>query len=255
MSDLLRTLREPFTLLLLLVGLGLLRLWWQRDLPRRRLLWVTVPYLLLTLISLPAVGLLALNTLERRHPPALHRPASVEAIVVLGSAVAHTDPILGQSQLDRPALDRTWHGYRLYREGPPCLVLVSGGKPNPDEPGPPCADVMAEELRRLGARAKDVAIENESRNTYENAVESARLLRERNVSHILLVTDASHLPRAAACFRKQGLEVLSSGCGNRSAAWKVAVTDFVPSLTGLRAFHAAAHEWGGLVVYWVRGRI
>jgi uncharacterized SAM-binding protein YcdF (DUF218 family) len=254
MSDVLRTLREPFTLLILLLGLGLVRLWWQRPRPRR-LWWVTGPYLLLTLIATPAVGLLALGTLERHHPPALDRPADVEAIVVLGSAVAHTDPVLGQSQLDQASLDRTWHGARLYRHGRPCLVVVSGGKPRPNDPVPAVADVMAEELRRLGVRGKDIVIENESRDTYENAVESARALRERGVSRILLVTTASHLPRSVACFRKQGLEVESSGCTNRWAAWELSALDFVPSVRGLRAFHDAAHEWGGLVVYWVRGRI
>src|SRR5260221_9288482 len=107
MSDLLRALCEPFTLLHLLIGLALLRLWWQRDRPRRGLGLVIVLYLLLTLISTPIIGMLALTTLERGYPPGLNRPRDIEAIVVLGSAVAHTDPLLAHSQLDSASLDRS----------------------------------------------------------------------------------------------------------------------------------------------------
>jgi uncharacterized SAM-binding protein YcdF (DUF218 family) len=253
MIDLLRLMLQPFTLLRLLTGLGLLLLWRQRERPRR-LWWVTAPYLLLTVVATPAMGLLALATLERGHPPALDRPADVQAIVVLGSTVAHHDPVLSRSQLDGPSLDRTWQAYRLYRLRAPRPVVVSGGKPSPGEPGPPCAELMAAELRRLGVPDRDVLVEGASRNTYENAVESARLLREQGLTHIVLVSDAHHLPRAAACFRAQGLEVVPSGCRHRFANWHASPADFVPSLGGLSAFHEAAHEWAALAVYWARGR-
>jgi uncharacterized SAM-binding protein YcdF (DUF218 family) len=254
MSDLLRVLLEPFTLLHLLIGLGLLRLWWRRAETRRRLWWLTAPYLLLTLIATPAVIFLAVGTLEWRYPPLMHRPQDAEAIVVLGSAVAHFDPALDKAQLDGPARDRTWHAFRLYRSASPCPVLVSGGKPDADEPDPAVADVMAEELRRLGVAARDIVVENQSQKTHENAVESARILRGRGIERIVLVSDAAHLPRAAACFRKEGIEVLPSGCRPR-ARWRTSVTMFVPSLAGLVGFSDTAREWLRLAGYRVRGWI
>ncbi len=254
MSELLHLLGQPFTVLHLLIGLGLLRLWWQRERPRR-LWWPTVPYLVLTVVSTPAGGFLALATLEWRNPPQLDRPPEAKAIVALGSAVAHHDPFLSRAQLDNLALDRTWQAYRLYRVGAPCLVVVSGGKPDPDDEGPTCADLMANELRRLGVPAKDVVVESSSRDTYENAVKSARLLKERGIAHVVLVTDAQHMPRAAACFRKQGLEVVPSGSRHRTSDWRVSPAQFVPSLSGLTCFHEAAREWALLATYWARGRI
>src|SRR5262249_37927778 len=55
-----------------------------------------------------------------------------------------------------------------------------------------------------------------SRTTYENAVESARLLNDRDMPRVVLVTDAAHLRRAVACFRKQGLDVIPCGSHYRA---------------------------------------
>ena len=69
-------------------------------------------------------------------------------------------------------------------------------------------DLRSEEgqqtARELIAKA-DILIENDSRNTYENAVNSAKML---NTSYpngrLLLVTSAFHMRRSLACFRKTG---------------------------------------------------
>jgi uncharacterized SAM-binding protein YcdF (DUF218 family) len=45
-----------------------------------------------------------------------------------------------------------------------------------------------------------------SRNTRENAVESARVAAARGWRRLLLVTSAQHVPRALGCFRAVGLE-------------------------------------------------
>jgi uncharacterized SAM-binding protein YcdF (DUF218 family) len=47
-------------------------------------------------------------------------------------------------------------------------------------------------------------MESISRNTYENAVQTQRLIQEHGLSQIILVTTAIHLPRAMACFHKVG---------------------------------------------------
>jgi uncharacterized SAM-binding protein YcdF (DUF218 family) len=50
-------------------------------------------------------------------------------------------------------------------------------------------------------------IEPTSRNTFENARETARLLREHGRLSILLVSDRAHLPRAALLFCLAGLRI------------------------------------------------
>src|SRR5438477_11435812 len=46
-----------------------------------------------------------------------------------------------------------------------------------------------------------------SRDTFENARETARLLSARGLRSVLLVSDRVHLPRAALLFRLAGLRV------------------------------------------------
>jgi uncharacterized SAM-binding protein YcdF (DUF218 family) len=53
-------------------------------------------------------------------------------------------------------------------------------------------------------------LEAESRNTFENAANTARLLREIDKTRIVLVSDRAHLPRAARMFRRAGLEVVDA---------------------------------------------
>ena len=69
---------------------------------------------------------------------------------------------------------------------------------------------MRDFLIEQGIEDSCLIVESQSENTYENAVESGKLLRTRGVRHVVLITDADHMFRASRCFRKQGLEVTPS---------------------------------------------
>jgi uncharacterized SAM-binding protein YcdF (DUF218 family) len=85
-------------------------------------------------------------------------------------------------------------------------------------------------------------IEARSTNTYENARFSAVLLAPRPCQRWVLVTSASHMPRAVGTFRKAGFDVLP-------------LPVFYPTDIPQRdTLYAAMHEWVGLVSYWFLGR-
>jgi len=84
------------------------------------------------------------------------------------------------------------------------LVVASGGR---TWHGRLEADALAAELERLGVSVGRIVRERESRNTRENAQRTAELLHRHGLSHVVLVTCAWHMPRAAALFRRQGLDV------------------------------------------------
>src|SRR5262249_36111498 len=126
---------------------------------------------------------------------------------------------------------------------------------DPGAPGLPCADLMAAFLRRLGVRQTDLIVENSSRTTYENAVESAKLLAGRRITNIVLVTEAVHMYRAERCFRKQGLGVTPAGCRYRKVGFSLTLYSFLPDLRGLNDCQEAGHEWLGVAWYWLRGRL
>src|SRR5262249_14280878 len=137
----------------------------------------------------------------------------------------------------------------------PCPVLVSGGKVDAEEPGPPCAHLMRDFLIQQGVRKADLIVEDTSRTTFENAVACRHLLEARGLKKVLLVTDALHMPRAAACFRKQGVDLVPGACRYLTANPEFSVFGFLPSPGAARNCQQAMHEWLGAAWYRLRGRL
>jgi uncharacterized SAM-binding protein YcdF (DUF218 family) len=191
--------------------LGLANLWYKRRESRRRLLLVTVPVAVLILGSLPAVSYLALGSLENFAPPLQRLPDDAQAIVVLGGYAESVSDAGMEFAPGHDTLCRCVRALELYRQGDGRTVLVSGGKAQLDDPQPAVAEVMRDYLAGRGVASNDLVVEAESRSTYENAVQCRRLLEQRGIHKVVLVTEAAHLRRAVGCFRRQGLEVVPCG--------------------------------------------
>jgi uncharacterized SAM-binding protein YcdF (DUF218 family) len=245
---------EPHIILSLLVCLALFQLWRKRREPTRRLWPLILPLAALAVVSMPVVAHLAVLSLESQYPSAEQREAEAEAIVVFSAGLYPPNGPRQQAEMDEDALYRCLHAARLYAKGPRPL-LVSGGKVDADTPGPSCAAVMGDFLRQLGVKEADLVLEQNSRTTYENAVESAKLLKERGLHRVLLVVDAVDMPRAALCLRKQGIEVLPAPCHYRATSMEWSLFSFLPSPGAARGFQRVWHEWLGLAWYWLRGRL
>ncbi len=246
---------QPYPLLFLIGLAALAGLWRNRCASRRLLLAVTIPFVLLAILSLPAVAHLALGSLEWRYPPSLERPEHVDAIVVLAGGALGPDATLPWSEPAEDTIYRCLHAAQLYHRGKPCLVVASGGKVEPDATGPTLAEVMHDYLREMGVAEEDVALEDRSTSTFENAVESCELLRKRGCRQAILVTDATHLERSLRSFRKQGFECIASGCRYRATEFKWRAEDFLPNPDAARNVRSVCHEWLGLVWYWLKDRI
>ena len=249
------SLLEPFPLLLLLMGLAIASLWGKRRKSRRRLLLLTVLFLLLVTFSIPAVSYLALGSLEWQYPPLKQRPDSTKAIVVLSAAIYPPDDVRPRTVLSESTLYRCLHAVELYRQGKPCPVVLSGGKVDPAREGPTLAAAMRDFMLQQGIAEEDLLLEDRSRTTYENAVESAKLLEERAIGEIVLVTDAASLYRARRCFLRQGLKVTAAGCHYRATKLEGFFSDFWPHPGAAEKTQQACHEWIGIVWYWLHGRI
>jgi uncharacterized SAM-binding protein YcdF (DUF218 family) len=246
---------NPYPISMLLLAVGLANLWWKRRETCRRLLFVTAPFVVLLLLSLQPIEYVVLGSLEWRNDPLPARPPDAKAIVVLAAAVRPANDGRLQPELDERSTQRCLAASALYRQGPPCLVLVSGGNSDPSQPGPPCARAMSSLLLDLGVKESDLIVEEASRTTFENAVECRKLLETRKIDEIVLVTDSVHLERAAACFRKQGLTVIPAPSGRDAAGYAFGLEDLVPNPTSVRNCQRVWHEWIGSTWYWLRGQV
>ncbi len=212
--------------------------------------------LVLFLWSWPPVVWLTSATLESWYPYG-PPPASTEAgaIVVLSAGLVPPDPSQPFAVADIDTRVRTRYAAWLYRHWRRLPVVVSGGPVGPPGRKVVIAGLMRDLLIAEGVDPADIWVEGRSLDTYQNAVFSARLLRSRGVRRIVLVTQGYHMPRAVACFRKQGLEVVPAPCGLRSLEFQDRFEEFLPSPTAILHNEDALHEWIGLAWYWISGRI
>jgi uncharacterized SAM-binding protein YcdF (DUF218 family) len=166
-------------------------------------------------------------------------PAEVrqaQAIVILGGGIRRDAPEYGGDTLGILTLQRVRYGARVARlTGLP--VLVTGGSVLGGEPE---ANLMQASLQdEFGVPVRWV--EAHSRNTHENAVLSAEILRKESVRRVVLVAHGFDMRRATAEFAAQGIETVAAPTGKRGAT-PVTVLDFVPSIGGMVGSHYATYE-------------
>ena len=225
----------------------------------------------LLLIALGGNRLVAMRLvrlLEWQIPPTSEStlgsdPEGVDAIVVLGGGTR-------QQLSPRPwhevgeAGDRVIYAARLYRAGVAPTILVSGAAGSLSNPGFTAeADVMADMLVFFGVPREAILIEDRSRNTYENAVESARLLSDLGLDRIVLVTSAMHMPRAYGVFRKTDLTIFpaptdyllthSDWAFYRRPDLGLQLMNLLPKAEYLEMTEKALKELIGIAVYRLQG--
>ncbi|MFM7579622.1 MAG: YdcF family protein, partial [Microcystaceae cyanobacterium] len=104
--------------------------------------------------------------------------------------------------------DRVLYGAKLYREGQAPWVIASGGRISWLSGGSPEAQDMAELLTFLGVPPDNILQDPLSLNTEQNAKNVQKIVQEKGLKKLLLVTSAFHMTRAQLIFTKLGMDVL-----------------------------------------------
>jgi uncharacterized SAM-binding protein YcdF (DUF218 family) len=209
----------------------------------------------LFLWSWPPVAARLSATLERRYPVQALPLGDAPAIVVLSGNLYPTDGAQVGALPGVGTYLRCHHAAWLYRNWKRVPILVSGGVPNANHSRDNLAAVMKIALEREGVPEDAIWMEGGSRSTYENAVYSARMLRGRGINRIVLVTEAIHMPRAAAAFRRQGLEVVPAPCAFRYVRFWWSWWNVVPDPSRMLLNEDVLHEWIGLAWYSMTGKV
>lgn len=196
----------PPTSLILLAFIGL-RL--SRKHPKTGRTLATLSLATLLILSLPVTGNALLQSLETEPPISAAQLKEVQAIVILGGGKNNAAPeFSAQDTVNRWTLQRLRYGAFLQEQtGKP--ILVTGGGLFGERPE---ADAMAETLQR-DFHAKTIWVEDQSKDTAENAAFSANILKKRGIQRIALISQAWHLPRAIKLFEQQGFTVYSAPTG------------------------------------------
>lgn len=248
LSKLFGMLTSPLNLLVLcLVGLSVLSFTPWKRLQGRLLVLLTLG--LLVVASIPWASLI-IRPLEDRFPvPAL--PRSVTGIVVLGGAL---DPVVSASRdqvAANSAVERVTTMISLGRRYPQARLIFSGGSGSLTAQEFKEAPVARRFMDELGFDTSRVVFEDQSRNTWENAVFSKQLIAPQPGETWVLVTSALHLPRSVGAFRAAGWSVIpypvDYTTAGREGGWS-----FDPG-SAFSGLNGGLHEWLGLAYYRWRG--
>ena len=251
----------PLTWVVILMSLSTFLL----LLPSRphRLKWARISsvaaLILLLIISNTFVADVLLGSLEAWYPP----PSSLaqkhhDAIVVMAGAILDPGTLRPTVELDSSTSHRTTCGVDLYQQGYASKILLTGGDSSLIGTGPKVAVQMKRWAIRLGVPEQAILTEEDSRTTYENAIGAKRVL---GPASILLVSSASHLPRATALFTKQGFQVTPAPCQFMvrdlpKDRWILLHPfDFLPDDTAIQQTREAVTELAGIAIYWLFGKI
>ncbi|TXD36644.1 hypothetical protein FRC98_12470 [Lujinxingia vulgaris] len=185
---------------------------------------------------------LMLRPLEERYPPLLEVDAGamreVDYVMVLGAGFVDDDRYPLVAQIHEEGVMRLVEGIRILRKLPHARLVVSGGTRKDGR-------TNAEATRQL---AIDLGVAPERIVMADRALDTAQEARAFEAmagpgASLVLVTSASHMPRAMQLFERRGLKPTPAPCAHRviegqgGGLW--------PNATHLRKTERAFYEWAG----------
>jgi uncharacterized SAM-binding protein YcdF (DUF218 family) len=237
----------PTNLILCVVLASLVLIWLRRPLGKTLGIAAAIA---MVIAGLSPLGNMLLTPLEQRFPGMRFPEQRIDGIIVLGGSYDRVRGYLSTVLLDDNA-DPMVVVASLSRRYPNAKIIFSGGTELPYVPAE--AAVAKQLFISFGIDPARIVVEDQSRNTIENARFTARLIAPQPGTRWLLVTNAFHMPRAMGTFRNSGFDVSAFPVGWRTNGWR----DFfwpAPSATeGLRRVDVAVREWFGLLAYRVLG--
>ncbi|MDX1652409.1 MAG: YdcF family protein [Brumimicrobium sp.] len=180
-----------------------------------------------------------------------------EVGIVLGG-MADYDNDAGRITLGNGG-DRIWQAIDLYKQRKIDKILISGDDGYVTDRGLNEALQLKEVLVRWGIPERDLIAETVSKNTHENAQETAKLLQQSypQFSSFLLITSTKHMRRAKACFEKEGLKVTPFSTDPFTSAKRSYYWDefIVPNADNFSYWFELNKEIIGFLVYDIVGYI
>lgn len=201
--------------------------------------------LLWSLATVPVADML-MAPLERPYAD-LKKPAG-DVIVLLGGGIAEGVPdFSGKGAPSADMLSRIVTAVRLQRQlGVP--IIVSGGRVYQNISSE--AGIARRLLTDLGVSEKKIILEENSRDTFENARYTGEIIKNRGFERPIVLTSAYHLRRALYLFEKAGLRVTAFPANFRTASGRrYGWQDLLPSTGSLGTTSDALHEYLGLLYY------
>lgn len=170
--------------------------------------------------------------------------------------------LTGVTNLSKTAYDRTFfnkgadritHALQLYQMGKIKKILITGGQGlNPVNPQSE-AELLQRFLIMTGMPEEDIWIEDQSKNTAQNAQFTKDFLEKKGINtnqEFILITSAFHMFRSKGCFDKVGLKTESFPTDYYSHDVKYDIPSLIfPDSNSIQYWTKLFKEWIGIIVY------
>jgi len=212
-----------------------------------------IPLFTLIIFSSFPISQLLIGILEDKYPPISKESLeNADAIVVLGGSINILTKYPQRIELGSSS-DRMTESIELFYLKKAPILLFTGGSGVLFQQDLREATFAKKFFNNFGIPDDSLILEDESKNTYENAIFSKKILTERKMNKIILVTSAFHMERSIRIFREQGFEVQAF-----PTDYKSLINDFnwdvlIPNTGFLENSTIAIKEIVGILVYKWKG--
>ncbi len=209
--------------------------------------------LLLWLTAIPLVSNPLIRSLE--YIPALSdaeiESTNAQAIIVLGGGRKMDAPEYHGDTINHTGLVRLRYAAKLHHMTGLPIIPVGGAPTQQRRAEAMIAKGVLEEAFKIPIQH----IEADSRTTWENAKYSALLLQQLDIKEVILVTHASHMPRALYSFQQAKVKVIAAPTHFHPAPQNlISLLTFLPNAKAAKDTYAALHEYLGILWYWLKTR-
>jgi len=218
----------------------------------KKILFITGTALLL-FFSNPFLATLAMNSWEPKPKLYQELDKTYTYGILLAGVTIPDRPPYDRIQFSKGA-DRVAHAIELYRLGKITKVLISGGSGTLTFKGKSECEMIKTFAINAGVKDKDIITDDQSRNTRENAIHSAKLIKESDTN--LLITSAFHMYRASGCFEALGIkfDTFPTDYYGGVLRWSPG-SAIVPNFFAIEIWSKLIKEWFGIMAYKVAGYI
>ncbi len=186
-----------------------------------------------------------------RDAPSTYRPdVTYDAVILLGGVTDERVTALTGQPSYNDNVERLVMTHRLLQEGKAKVAILSGAAMDPALARFGEARVMGEQLRDWGIADDRIVLEEKARNTRENAVYSAEIVRARGYQRVLVVTSAVHMKRSQECFAAVDLPVDTLAVDYRASDGP---KSWLPRAHALATSSANIRELFGRFIYRAQG--
>lgn len=164
------------------------------------------------------------------------------------------------TKLDRvefyAAADRLLAAVQLYRAKKIDHILLSGGANQIGDDKVYEMKHVQDWLVSIGIPKRAIWVDSQSRNTYENAAETMKILDREEVSpsECLLITSAIHMKRSMDIFAKMDAHPTPYSVDRFAGEVRFkGIESFLPNVEAIWHWEALIHEWIGRIAYRLKG--